>query len=104
MASGMKYRAEEYEALTGNIPSKEFSSDDFVWEIMDTAKYHIPGFKRVTLVHKIREVRALTGFTRLNPPGSTELGRAFPVSFLQRNLILLVSGLRGERGRNFYRV
>lgn len=71
---GIKYRAEEYEALTGRIPIKEFSSDDFVLEIMDKARYNIPGIKGITLVHKVREVRALTGFTRLNPPGSAALG------------------------------
>ncbi len=71
---GIKYRAEEYEALTSKVHDREFSSDDFVREIMDAGKYHIPGLKRVTLLHKIREVRALTGFTRLIPPGVSELG------------------------------
>lgn len=74
-AAEIKYRAEEYEALTGKIPTQGFGSDDFVRESMDVSNYCIPGFKGVTLIHKIREVRALTGFSRLNPPGSAGLGK-----------------------------
>lgn len=72
--AGIKYRAEEYEALTGKIPTQELDSHDFLQEVMNVAKYNIPGLKGVTLVHKIREVRALTGFTRINPPGSSISG------------------------------
>jgi hypothetical protein len=28
----------------------------------------------LVLIHKVREVRALTGFTRLNPPGTSDIG------------------------------
>ncbi|MBS4026064.1 MAG: DUF1998 domain-containing protein [Clostridia bacterium] len=70
----IKYRVEEYEALTG-INKHELTSDDFVRESMNATEYEIPGVISVVLIHKIREVRALTGFSRLNPPGSSDLGK-----------------------------
>lgn len=70
----IKYRIEEYEALTGKIAEQNLASDDFVRENMNVSEYGIPGVKSVVLIHKVREVRALTGFTRLSPPGSSDLG------------------------------
>lgn len=71
----IKYRAEEFDALTGAIPKTGLDSDDFVREAMNMEKYSIPGIKGIFLIHKIREVRALTGFTRINPPGTSDLGK-----------------------------
>ena len=68
------YRLEEYRALTGQLPPGELDSDDFIREGIDVSGYFIPGLKSLALIHKVREVRALTGFTRLNPPGSSDLG------------------------------
>lgn len=68
--TSIKYRIEEYEALTGKLPEYGFNEHDFVRQEMDISEYKIPGLKQVVLIHKIREVRALTGFTRLNPPDS----------------------------------
>lgn len=68
------YRLEEFRALTGQLPPGELDSDDFIRESIDISKYAIPGLKSLALIHKVREVRALTGFTRLNPPGSSDLG------------------------------
>ncbi len=68
------YRLEEYRALTGQLPPRELDSDDFIREGIDVSGYFIPGIKSLALIHKVREVRALTGFTRLNPPGSSDLG------------------------------
>ena len=75
---GVKYRAEEFDALTGVVAKPRLDTDDFVRESMDIEKYHIPGLKSVSLIHKIREVRALTGFTRINPPGASDTGRDTP--------------------------
>jgi len=72
---GLRYRVEEYKALAGVVASNKFSSNDFVRESMDAQDYDIPGLSRIVLVHKVREVRALTGFTRMNPPGSADLGQ-----------------------------
>lgn len=65
--SSVKYRAEEYEALTGEvtIPSEDYG--DFRLEETDIKDYSLPFVKRVSLIHKIREVQALTGFTRISP-------------------------------------
>lgn len=74
----VKYRAEEFDALAGSVAKQSLDTDDFVRESMDVKKYDIPGLKSVSLIHKIREVRALTGFTRINPPGSSDTGRDTP--------------------------
>lgn len=68
----VKYRAEEYEALNGTIAVKDLTSDDFVREEMNVNEYSIPGLKNISLIHKIREVRALTGFTRITPSNADD--------------------------------
>lgn len=67
-ANGMKYRVEEFEALSGKISNNDLNGNDFVREETDIGLYSIPYIKNISLIHKIREVRALTGFTRLEPP------------------------------------
>jgi hypothetical protein len=69
-----RYRLEEYLALIGEVGAAELGSDDFVREVIHGNRYGIPGVTCVSLIHKVREVRALTGFTRLDPPGSSDLG------------------------------
>lgn len=68
------YREEEYGALLGNIPKSSLDSQDFKIEIQDIKEYSIYGLKNVVLVKRLREVRALVGFTRLNPPDQTVMG------------------------------
>ncbi|WP_028550012.1 DUF1998 domain-containing protein [Paenibacillus sp. UNC451MF] len=70
--NGMGYRIEEYEALAGKIVSDDLDGNDFVREATEKENYNIPYLNSVSLIHKIREVRALTGFTRINPPDSYE--------------------------------
>ncbi|MCU6792465.1 DUF1998 domain-containing protein [Paenibacillus sp. WQ 127069] len=77
-ANSMQYRIEEYEALTGRITSNDLDGNDFLREETDIQKYDIPYLKSVSLIHKIREVRALTGFTRINPPDSQQSGEQIP--------------------------
>ena len=67
-----KFRFEEYEALSGK--SQAIEQEDFVREEMDIVKYDLFGLVQVALLHKVREVRALTGFSRINPPSSTTRG------------------------------
>jgi hypothetical protein len=69
----LKYRLEEYEALSGNVPSSGLSAADFVLEETDIKRYGIPAVKKIVLVHKIREVRALIGFSRIHPPNTHDL-------------------------------
>ncbi|WP_026881462.1 DUF1998 domain-containing protein [Clostridium akagii] len=63
-----QYRVEEYNALTGNIPKECMDEKDFKIEIQNNIDdYDIYGLSKVTLVKKLREVRALVGFSRLEP-------------------------------------
>ncbi len=62
----MRYKFEEYDALLGDINDGE-PSRDFVVEKMNVEKYRFEFISNVSLVHKIREVQALLGFTRLKP-------------------------------------
>lgn len=75
LTAGTKYRAEEFDALTGAIPGIDLTTGDFLREEISAKRYNIPGVKGVSLIHKIREVRAMTGFTRIDPPGSSDLGQ-----------------------------
>ncbi len=75
LIAGTKYRAEEFDALTGAIPGIDLTTGDFLREEISGKRYNIPGVKGVSLIHKIREVRAMTGFTRIDPPGSSDLGQ-----------------------------
>ena len=64
-STSVKYRAEEFEALSGEV---EASNDgDFIREEIPIEKYNLPGIKGLALVHSIREVRALLGFSRIEP-------------------------------------
>lgn len=63
----IKYRAEEYEALNGSADFSLGKSKDFLRESIDVAQYNIPYLSGISLIHKIREVQALTGFSRLKP-------------------------------------
>jgi len=76
--NSMDYRIEEYEALTGMIASNDLDGNDFLREGTETGIYNIPSINSISLIHKIREVRALTGFTRINPPDSYESGENIP--------------------------
>jgi len=65
--SSVKYRHEEYEALSGSVALPTDDYGDFMRESTDNAKYRIPYVSKISLIHKIREVQALTGFSRLKP-------------------------------------
>lgn len=70
--SDIKYRAEEYEALNGEISFESDDYGDFQRESIDIDKYNIPFIKQISLIHKIREVRALLGFSRIKPIDKSE--------------------------------
>ena len=65
--ASVKYRAEEFEALRGDITISSDHEDGFVRESTDISEYGLPYLRGISLIHKIREVEALTGFSRLNP-------------------------------------
>ena len=65
--TSVKYKAEEYEALSGEVTLNQDLSDDFYREEMNIDDYNLPFVKQISLIHKLREVQALTGFSRLKP-------------------------------------
>lgn len=69
--SSVRYRAEEYEALNGESGCME-PDGDFLREQVDIEKYKMPWIKQISLIHKIREVQALVGFSRCRPAERTE--------------------------------
>lgn len=69
----IRYRAEEYEALGGYVSLASERGGDFLREPMDVEQYHLPYIKQISLIHKVREVQALTGFSRVDPAYDSEL-------------------------------
>lgn len=65
--SSIHYRAEEYDALNGSVKVSADEYGDFIREATDINNYGLPFLKSVSLIHKIREVQALIGFTRIKP-------------------------------------
>lgn len=63
--NSVKYRSEEYEALSGQLSLD--NEGDFYRELMNAQDYSLPGVKGISLIHKIREVQALIGYSRINP-------------------------------------
>lgn len=69
--SDFLYRSEEYDALNGTTHTHDARYDgDFIREGTNIADYRLPYVKSISLVHKVREVIALTGFTRITPQDS----------------------------------
>lgn len=65
--TSVKYRFDEYMALTGEISTPKGSLGDFSREAMPIEEYALPHIKSISLVDKVRVVNALTGFSRINP-------------------------------------
>ena len=70
--ASVKYRAEEYEAITGETVIEAEDYGEFYREGVNIADYNLPFLKSISLIHKVREVQALIGFTRLKPVDSTD--------------------------------
>lgn len=64
--ASVKYRAEEYEALSGEVVQED-KNGEFVREAVDVEQFDLPYVKNISLIHKVREVQALVGFSRLEP-------------------------------------
>ncbi len=66
--NSVKYRIDEYLALSGEVGSQNGSSlGDFSREETDISQYNIPKIKSISLIDKIRVVNALVGFSRQHP-------------------------------------
>lgn len=71
----VRYKEEEYEALTGRAPGQK-DSPDLVREEQDIADYEsVPFLRQVVLVHKLKEVRAMIGFSRVKPVAGAQCNR-----------------------------
>ena len=75
----MKYKAEEYAALKGEV-SLDNNDGEFVRESTAVEEYQLPYIKSISLIHKIREVQALIGFSRLEPVDKDNLSNFKKVS------------------------
>lgn len=64
--NSVRYRAEEYVALNGEVALPD-KNGEFVSEETNISDYGIPFVKSISLIHKVREVQALIGFSRLEP-------------------------------------
>ena len=62
-----EYRAEEYSALSGQISIIEKSDSDFLRESTNIQDYDLPYITNISLIHKVREVQALLGYSRVYP-------------------------------------
>ncbi len=69
----INYRAEEYDALNGSVEVEKFTEGDFEREVKNSGLYNIDSVKSVALIHKMREVRACIGFSRINPTTMTSV-------------------------------
>lgn len=67
------YRYSEYEALL-NVDEVNDSSKDFKIERKKIEDYAMEELSNIILVKRLREVRALVGFTRLKPPDNFIMG------------------------------
>lgn len=70
--TNIKYKIEEYEALSGEISSQDTEMDEFSREEMDIELYGIDHIKSISLIDKVRVVKALTGFSRITPVASMD--------------------------------
>ena len=67
--TSVKYKAEEYEALSGEISTPSGSLGDFSREGVHSELFasKLPHIKAISLIDKVRVVNALIGFSRINP-------------------------------------
>lgn len=65
--SDIEYRYDEYRALTGDVKTGQIDSKNFNIEIINGKEFKIKGLKNVTLVHRLREIRTLVAFNRIQP-------------------------------------
>ncbi|MDT0308370.1 DUF1998 domain-containing protein [Streptomyces sp. DSM 44917] len=74
-APGSRLRREEYRQLCAETPELPENEHFVCVPPASTEKVSVPGIERTMLVKRLREVRALRGFTRIEPPADSEAGR-----------------------------
>lgn len=65
--TSIRYKIQEYQALSGEITASDAGLGDFIREEMDISEYHLPHIKSISLIDKVRVVNALLGFSRVTP-------------------------------------
>ena len=65
--ASVKYRAEEYSALSGEVSTPSGALGDFSRESINVDEYNMPHIKSISLIDKVRVVNALIGFSRIKP-------------------------------------
>lgn len=100
----ISYRYEEYRAFLDKENEEEKNSKNFNIQIIDGGKYKVRALDKVVLVKRLREIRALVSFSRLNPPTNDQYtdpnnenqSREVPVSENKRVNWLPAIEVRGE--------
>ena len=77
--TSIKYRAEEYAALNGEVVIED-KGGEFIREGTNINEYAIPFVKNISLIHKVREVQALIGYSRLEPVDSDNIAENSTIS------------------------
>lgn len=104
--SDTEYRYDEYRAFLDNDSSVQGDSRNFSIEIIGGDRYGILGIQKVVLAHRLREIRTLIGFSRINPverdssgsePGENEpQAYLMPITEKKNNKWLPAIEVRGE--------
>jgi hypothetical protein len=100
----ISYRSEEYRAFLDKENEKEKNSKNFNIEIIDGENYDIRALDKMVLVKRLREIRALVSFSRINPlvndeytdSSSENQSREVPLSESERVNWLPAIEVRGE--------
>ncbi|MDB2091855.1 DUF1998 domain-containing protein [Clostridium paraputrificum] len=67
--SRTRYKEEEYRALIGDYGYDEIQDQvDFKIEAVDGVEYNKEFIDKVVLIHKMKEIRVMSGFSRINSP------------------------------------
>ena len=88
-------RQEEYRQLVSGFDSREHDGSEFEIRNVPLSEFLRPFFSRVVRVVRLREVRALKGFTRINPPGDENSPEIADISADRRGWLPAIE-VRGE--------
>lgn len=93
---GLRY--EEYLQFTAGVPSYAEHGEEFETKPTAIAEQLAPKFAHIVRATRLREVRALSGFTRIHPPATTPDGTAAKKAAISRKRLdwLPAIEVRGE--------
>ena len=91
----LNIREEEYRQLASGVDTPATDAREFEIRNVHLPESLSPYFSRLVRVVRLREVRALRGFTRINPPGDEESPDIAPISVAELDWLPAVE-IRGE--------